>query len=682
MSKKKPAAKKTAKSATKTTASAAPKSAKKSAATGAAKTASKKAVKKSPAAAKPVASSATKKTAAPSKGGVRELRGKVDDAGWLAEVYARRSECGAFRGDDHDRVVGVCGWAFRYRDQGGCVFVDLRDRSGLVQLVFDQSLIGERFAEAEKIRHEFVIAAAGIVRRRTPENVNPKLVTGAVEILVKEFSILSAAETPPFSLEDFVDVHEDIRLKYRYLDLRRDDLALAMRKRSQLCMAVRRFLETEGFLEVETPVLNKSTPEGARDFLVPARLAPGQFFALPQSPQLFKQILMMGGIEKYFQIVKCFRDEDLRADRQPEFTQLDMEMSFVNEEDIIDVIERLWASVIQEVFDVTMELPVPVLSYKDAMERYGVDRPDVRYGAELVDVADIARKSEFKVFHTVLENGGRVKALPVPGGAALSRKDIDELTEWVGRDFGAKGLAWMKHEEGGLKSAITKFFSDEVLAEFAKKLGTKPGDIVFFGADHEAVVHATLGNLRVRLAKKLSLIPAENKWGFVWIRDFPLFERDHKSGEIYSVHHPFTAPREDQLNVVQDSARFQKEATNVLSRAYDLVLNGNEIGGGSIRIHRTDVQSAIFKALGISDEEARERFGFFTEALKYGTPPHGGIAFGIDRVLMLFLGRESIRDVMAFPKTQKGSDLMAESPSPVDPKQLLELGITAKAPAK
>lgn len=598
----------------------------------------------------------------------------ADPAAWRAGLFRARRAAGELSAADAGQRAALCGWAFRYRDQGGCVFVDLRDRSGLIQLVFDRSELADQYAAAERIRAEFVIGVTGLVRKRTPENVNPKLKTGAIEVLVERFEILSRAETPPFNLDEFSHIHEDVRLKYRYLDMRREDLAHALAKRSHLSQAIRRFLENDGFLEVETPVLNKSTPEGARDFLTPSRLQPGKFYALPQSPQLFKQILMVGGVERYFQIVKCFRDEDLRADRQPEFTQLDLEMSFVDENIIMDAMERLWSSVAREVFNVEVSTPIRRMNYRDAMEYYGVDKPDLRFEMPLADAAAIVRKSEFKVFHAALDAGGRVKALRVPGGAKLSRKDIDDLTAWVGEAYGAQGLAWLKHEANGLHSNIAKFFGPDLLAELARILGSKEGDMVFFGAGREDIVNASLGNLRVRLARDLGMIP-ENAFSFVWVTDFPLFELDHKTGQLLSMHHPFTSSHPDDLPILADPARFKKEATQIRSRAYDLVLNGVEIGGGSVRIHDTEVQKVVFRALGISEEQAEARFGFFLEALKYGAPPHGGIAFGLDRVLMLFLGRESIRDVMAFPKTQKGQCLMSEAPSGVEPEQLRELKI-------
>ncbi|MCB1172000.1 MAG: aspartate--tRNA ligase [Leptospiraceae bacterium] len=572
--------------------------------------------------------------------------------------------------------VTVAGWVLRYRDQGGCIFIDLRDRTGIIQLMFDSSVIKDHFGAAESIRSEFVILAAGLLRKRSAENINPRLKNGSIEILVDRFEILNQSATPPFGLDEYQDAGEDIRLRYRYLDLRRQEMREALFKRSQLNMAIRRFLEARGFIEIETPVLNKSTPEGARDFLVPARMSPGEFFALPQSPQLFKQILMVGGMEKYFQIVKCFRDEDLRADRQPEFTQLDLEMSFVNAELLMESMEALWAQVFEEVFHFELSLPLPRMSYRDAMELYGKDAPDLRFGMQLVDVAALAVESDFKVFKDVIHQGGRVKVLPVPGGATLSRKDIDDLTEWVGRDFGARGLAWMKHEQEGLKSVISKFFTSDQLAELARQCGSQEGDILFFGAGREDIVHATLGNLRVHLAEKLGLIPADS-WAPVWITDFPMFESDPKTGQLYSMHHPFTAPRRDQEERLKDldALKNSNHKDPVLAQAYDLVLNGNEIGGGSVRIHKPDVQQDVFRILGISDAEATSKFGFFLNALQYGAPPHAGIAFGLDRIMMILLKRDSIREVIAFPKTQKGQCLMSETPSTVSRTQLNELGI-------
>ena len=615
-------------------------------------------------------SSGGRTTAAPQSGA------SVDP---IEGIFAERVAALDVVGQNVGATVHLCGWALRYRDQGGLIFVDLRDRSGLVQIVFDRSLLGGAFDAAASIRHEFVLAVRGRLRKRTPDAVNPKLATGALEVLADEFFVLNSSKTPPFDLDEFGEVGEEHRLRYRYLDLRRTELRQAMVMRSHLNQAIRRHLEAEEFLEVETPVLNKSTPEGARDFLVPSRLNPGRFYALPQSPQLFKQILMVGGLEKYFQIVRCFRDEDLRADRQPEFTQLDMEFSFVNEDLIKRAMEKLWKAVFKEVLDLELTTPFPDMTYREAMETYGSDRPDLRFDLKLTDVADVVRESEFKVFRAAAEQGMPVRALRVPGGAALSRKDIDDLTAWVGRDFGAKGLAWMKHEEGGLHSSISKFFNEAQLNRLAEISGSAPGDIVFFAADAPHTVFATLGNLRLRMAERFHLIP-KGTWSCTWIVDFPLFEQAPDTGVWHSVHHPFTAPQVADEAIVMDPTRFKTEAGAVRARAYDLVMNGLEVGGGSIRMHRQDVQLAVLERLGISPDQAHEKFGFLIDALGFGAPPHGGIAFGLDRLLMLMLGRESIRDVIAFPKTQKGHCLMSESPSAVEPEQLRDLRIRTLDP--
>lgn len=591
-------------------------------------------------------------------------------ASWMDKAYRERVHCNDVNKGHDGKEIYVLGWVFRYRDQGGLIFIDLRDRSGIVQLVFDRSEISE-FDLASTIRSEFVLAVHGKVRLRDKEAINPSLNTGEVEILVGEFEILSKSQALPFPLDEYGDVGEETRLKFRYLDMRRDELRDAMIMRSRLNQAIRAYLEQRQYLEVETPVLNKSTPEGARDFLVPARLSPGKFYALPQSPQIFKQLLMVGGLERYFQIVKCFRDEDFRADRQPEFTQLDMELSFVDENMVMDELEGLWTSVLKTVFDVKLNTPFPRMSYHQAMEDYGSDRPDLRFEMKLVDVADIAMRSNFGVFKKALESGGRVKALCVPGGAKLSRKDIDDLTHWVQTDYRAGGLAWLKHEKEGLKSVISKFFEADQLEELSKATGSKEGDLILFGADKEYIVHATLGALRLRLAKQLNMIPADT-YAVTWITDFPLFDRD-ENGELYSVHHPFTAPVDEDMAILEDPERFKKEGDKIRSRAYDLVINGSEVGGGSIRLHRFDAQMTVLNALGISQEDAEERFGFLLNALRYGAPPHGGIAFGLDRVMMLFMNRDSIRDVIAFPKTQRGTCLMSDSPSTVEIKQLQEL---------
>lgn len=598
-------------------------------------------------------------------------------ASWMQQAYRERVHCVEVNKGQDGKEIYVMGWVFRYRDQGGLIFIDLRDRSGVVQLVFDRSEIEDKFDIASGIRSEYVLAIHGKVRLRDKEAINPSLKTGEVEILVKEFDILSKSQVLPFTLDEYADVGEETRLRYRYLDMRREELRDAMIMRSRLNQSIRSYLENRDYLEVETPVLNKSTPEGARDFLVPARLSPGKFYALPQSPQIFKQILMVGGLERYFQIVKCFRDEDFRADRQPEFTQLDMELSFVDENMVMDELEGLWSAVIKEVFGVELKTPFARMSYQEAMEDYGSDRPDLRFDMKLVDVADIAARSNFGVFKKALESGGRVKALRVPGGARLSRKDIDDLTHWVQTDFRAGGLAWLKHEKEGLKSVISKFFEPDQLEEMARLTGSQEGDLILFGADKEYVVHQTLGALRLRLARQLGMIP-EKTYAVTWITDFPLFDRD-ENGELYSVHHPFTAPMDEDMPILEDPERFSREGHKIRSRAYDLVINGSEVGGGSIRLHRHDAQLTVLKALGISEEDAEERFGFLLNALRFGAPPHGGIAFGLDRIMMLFLDRESIRDVIAFPKTQKGTCLMSDSPSSVEIKQLQELRLRSLA---
>lgn len=601
---------------------------------------------------------------------------KFDQVTWLASVYKERLPVLQIS-KTTGKKVKLCGWAFRHRDQGGLIFIDLRDRSGIGQLVFDRSVLGHHFGQAETIRSEYVLAIEGTVRARDKASVNPRMETGSVELLVERFEVLNPSKTLPFELE-FAEVGEEHRLRFRYLDLRREAGMEALAKRSHLSAALRRFLEKEGFLEVETPVLNKSTPEGARDFLVPSRLSPGAFYALPQSPQIFKQILMVAGVEKYFQIARCFRDEDLRADRQPEFTQLDMELSFIDEERIMSLLEKMWATVLKEVFGLKFKTPFPRMTYAEAMESYGIDRPDLRFGMKLFDVAPLLKDSQFQVFRQTFDSGGRIKALCVPGGASLSRKDIDDLTAWVNRDFKAKGLAWLKHETEGLKSSISKFFSESELKAIERATGSRPGDIVFFAADREAIVNATLAHLRLAMGERFGLIPAD-EFKMVWITDFPLFERDADTGQWHAVHHPFTAPTPEDLPVLLDASRFEKEGQHVRSRAYDLVVNGTEIGGGSIRIHDAQTQSAIFRILKISAEEAQERFGFLLDALQYGAPPHGGVAFGLDRVLMLFLKRDSIRDVIPFPKTQKGHCLLSDSPSTVAPEQLKELRLRSTA---
>ena len=581
--------------------------------------------------------------------------------------WKRSRYCGTLSADDIGSEVVLMGWAMRRRDHGGLVFVDLRDREGLAQIVFDPERSPEAHKKAEGVRNEFVLAVRGKVAPRPEGTVNPSLKTGAVEVLVTECKVLNRAKALPFTLDEHVDVAENIRLKHRYLDLRRPALQRNLMLRSQVSGITREFLSKNGFVEIETPYLTKSTPEGARDFLVPSRITQGNFFALPQSPQLFKQILMVSGFDRYYQIVRCFRDEDLRADRQPEFTQIDCEMSFVEREDVIAVMESLIARIFEETKGVRVELPIPRMTYGEAIRRFGVDNPDIRFGLELVELSELVGRSGFKVFADVVASGGIVKGLNAKGCAGLSRKEIDELTEFV-RIYGAKGLAYVKVTAEGWQSPIAKFFTAEEMASIDREFGAEQGDLLLFVADKPKVVNDSLGRLRNRLAQILKLVDDET-FRFVWITDFPLLEWDDEEKRWVAVHHPFTAPMDEDLQYLEsDPGRCR-------AKAYDLVLNGNEIGGGSIRIHRENIQSLMFRMLGIDEEEARVKFGFLLDALEYGTPPHGGIAFGMDRLIMIMTGSESIRDVIAFPKTQKGACLMSEAPSGVDYRQLRELGL-------
>ncbi len=570
----------------------------------------------------------------------------------------------------------LCGWAHRRRDHGGVIFIDLRDREGLVQVVLDPDR-PEVFKRAEQVRSEYVLRVTGRVRPRPEGTVNPELATGEIEVLGTELEILNASETPPIQLEAHVaDASDEIRLRYRYLDLRRPEMQERLRFRARVTRALRAFLDTQGFLDIETPILTKSTPEGARDYLVPSRTHPGEFFALPQSPQLFKQLLMMAGMDRYYQIARCFRDEDLRADRQPEFTQLDIEVSFMTEDELMGLMESMIRGLFRDLAGQELPDPFPRLSYQEAMRRFGSDRPDLRVPLELVDVADLMVGVDFKVFAgPAADAKGRVVALRLPKGGTLSRKEIDDYTSFVAI-YGAKGLAyikvnaWAAKGREGLQSPILKFLPDATVNGIMGRTGAEDGDLIFFGADQATVVNESMGALRVRLGQDLGLM--EEGWRPLWVVDFPMFEHDPASGRWVALHHPFTAPKEDQLDLLETNPGA------CLSRAYDMVLNGTEIGGGSIRIHREAVQRRVFKLLNISDAQAEDRFGFLLKALKFGCPPHGGIAFGLDRLVMLMTGAGSIRDVMAFPKTQTAACLLTDAPSPVDEAQLNELALRIK----
>jgi aspartyl-tRNA synthetase len=579
----------------------------------------------------------------------------------------RSCYCGDVRREHVGEKITLMGWVNRRRDHGGVIFIDLRDRFGLVQVVFSPEVSKEMFEVADELRKEFVIAITGEVIARPEGMINEDLATGAVEIYAEKLHILDKAQTPPIQVEDDINSSEEMRLKYRYLDLRRKPMQDNIILRHKVKQAVRNYLDNKDFLDIETPMLTKSTPEGARDFLVPSRVNKGQFFALPQSPQLFKQLLMVAGLERYYQIVRCFRDEDLRADRQPEFTQIDMEMSFMKQEEIMNLIEGM----IQEIFKVAgFEAPTefPHMSYHEAMERFGSDRPDIRFGLELIDVSEVVKDAEFKVFSGTIAKGGQVKGINVKGGVGFSRKDIDELTDFAGI-YGAKGLAWMKIKEDGVQSPIAKFLAEEELNNMLDAMGAETGDLLLFVADTPKVVAASLGNLRLKIGKELDLID-QDEFKFVWITDFPLLEWDEDAKRYVALHHPFTMPREEDIDLLD-----KENAGKVLSQAYDLVLNGIEIGGGSIRINNSQLQAKIFNLLNMDEEEVEEKFGFLLEAFQYGAPPHGGIAFGLDRLVMLLGGLETIRDVIPFPKTQRATCLLTEAPSMVAEAQLEELGI-------
>ena len=580
----------------------------------------------------------------------------------------RSHRCTELSTENIGENVTVMGWVQKSRNKGGIIFVDLRDRSGLLQIIFEEADCGEEsFAKAEKLRSEFVVAVTGKVEARSGA-VNENLKTGAIEIRANSLRILSESETPPFPIEENSKTKEELRLKYRYLDLRRPDLQRNLMTRSRVTTLTRSFLAEEGFLEIETPTLIKSTPEGARDYLVPSRVHPGSFYALPQSPQLFKQLLMCSGYDRYFQIARCYRDEDLRADRQPEFTQIDMELSFVDVDDVLDVNERLLKKLFKEICDYDLQLPIQRMTWREAMDRFGSDKPDLRFGMELKNVSETVKDCQFVVFKGALENGGSVRGINAEGQAGLPRKKIDALVEYA-KGFGAKGLAYLAvNEDGSYKSSFAKFMTEEELSALVKAMDGKPGDLLLFAADKDKVVFDVLGNLRLELARQLDLLKKDD-FKFLWVTEFPLLEYSEEQGRFVAMHHPFTMPMEEDLELIDTNPGA------VRAKAYDIVLNGTEMGGGSIRIHQSDIQSKMFEVLGFTEEQAKDQFGFLLDAFKYGVPPHAGLAYGLDRMVMLMVGADSIRDVIAFPKVKDASCLMTEAPSPVDVKQLQELGI-------
>jgi aspartyl-tRNA synthetase len=589
----------------------------------------------------------------------------------------REKGCGEIKESDIGHNLTLWGWVFRRRDHGGLIFIDLRDRSGVLQVVFSPDVSGDAHKLAHSLRSEFVVSASGEIRKRPAGTENPNMQTGTVEMYASVLQIQNESSPLPFTVEDAAEASESLRLKHRYLDLRRPEMQKNFIIRHKVAKVIRDYLDEKGFIEIETPMLTKSTPEGARDYLVPSRLNPGQFYALPQSPQIFKQILMIAGFEKYFQIVKCFRDEDLRADRQPEFTQVDLEMSFVDRKDVIENIEHMMQKLFKDVLDVEIDIPIERLSFRESMERFGNDKPDLRFGLELKEMADLAEKGTFKVFLDALRSGGRVKSINGKGMAALSRKEIDMLTEQA-ISFGAKGLAWIK-VKNGFESPIAKFFPEEVLRQMAGRLDAEEGDLMLFVADKEKVVHDVLSRMRLDFAKRLNLIKSGYK--FVWITDFPLLDWNDEEGRFEAMHHPFTSPMDEDIKKMLTGDINNKDVlASLKAKAYDIVLNGYEIGGGSIRIHRRDVQRKMFDILRISEEEANMKFGFLLDALEYGAPPHGGIALGLDRLVMIMVGASSIRDVIAFPKTQKAFCLMSGTPSSVETKQLKELYIKLDLP--
>ncbi|USK53878.1 aspartate--tRNA ligase [Cytobacillus solani] len=581
-------------------------------------------------------------------------------------MFGRSYYCGEITEAAIGEKVILKGWVQKRRDLGGLIFIDLRDRTGIVQVVFNPETSPEALVSAERVRNEFVLDIEGVVVAREEGTVNPNLKTGHIEIKAEKITILNEAKTPPFMLDDKTDVSEDVRLKYRYLDLRRPVMFETLKMRHQVTKAMREFLDGEGFLDIETPILTKSTPEGARDYLVPSRVHPGEFYALPQSPQIFKQLLMVGGFERYYQIARCFRDEDLRADRQPEFTQVDMEMSFMSQADILHLMENMMSKIMKEVKGIDVQIPFPQMTYQEAMDRYGSDKPDTRFEMELTDLSEIVKDSSFKVFAGAVSSGGQVKAINVKNGAGkYSRKDIDALTEFVSV-YGAKGLAWLKAEEDGLKGPISKFVTEEEQNAIKTALSVEAGDLLLFVADKTSVVADALGALRIKLGKELELID-QSKFNFLWVTDWPLLEYAEEEGRYYAAHHPFTMPAREDL------ALLDSDPSQVRAQAYDLVLNGYELGGGSLRIFEREVQEKMFNVLGFSKEEAYEQFGFLMDAFEYGTPPHGGIALGLDRLVMILAGRTNLRDTIAFPKTASASCVLTEAPGEVSESQLDDL---------